>query len=129
MLVTVRDESPAGRALGTVTLEVPETIVVRDLIRARVREEVAKYNAAPNSAFRGLVTPEGASPDPDGSSRLAKTRRIDWEAQAKTALEAFTKNGFFVLVAGRQVADLDEVVDLSAASDVSFVRLVPLVGG
>jgi hypothetical protein len=44
-------------------------------------------------------------------------------------LEAFTKNGFFVLVAGRQVADLDEVVDLSAASDVSFVRLVPLVGG
>ncbi len=36
---------------------------------------------------------------------------------------------FFVLVGARQVEDLDEVVDLTAASDVAFVKLVQLVGG
>jgi hypothetical protein len=34
-----------------------------------------------------------------------------------------------VLVGDRQVEDVDEELSLDDASDVAFVRLVPLVGG
>jgi hypothetical protein len=39
------------------------------------------------------------------------------------------RNGFFVFVGDRQVDDLDEVLTLAGTDVVSFVRLVPLVGG
>ena len=39
------------------------------------------------------------------------------------------RNGFFLLVNGRQATELDEEIDLAGASDVAFVRLVPLRGG
>jgi hypothetical protein len=118
MLLRVRDESPAGRNLGEVAFEVPDAISLRDLIKVRVREEVAKHNAAPTGTFRGLVQPDGPS-----------KRRLDWEKQAEVALRAFSKGGFFVVVGNRQIDDLDAQLDLSEASDVAFVRLVPLVGG
>jgi hypothetical protein len=106
MLVIVRDETPGGRSLGEVTLEMPESITLRELIRMRVREEVARTNIEQGGG--------GA-------------RRVDWEQQADVVLHAFSKNGFVVLVGDRQVDDLNE--ELGAAAAVSFVRLVPLVGG
>ena len=45
------------------------------------------------------------------------------------ALEAFERNGFFVIVGGRQVESLDEELALGADTDVRFVKLTPLVGG
>jgi hypothetical protein len=45
------------------------------------------------------------------------------------ALVAFGSNGFLVLVGERQLTDLDERVDLTASTEVTFLRLVPLVGG
>lgn len=41
----------------------------------------------------------------------------------------FERNGFLVLVDGRQVSELDERIELRADSEVEFVKLVPLVGG
>ncbi len=61
--------------------------------------------------------------------RLPRTRRLDWEAQAATAIRAFERNGFFVFVGDRQVDDLDQELTLADSDVVSFVRLVPLVGG
>ncbi|MEU1894850.1 hypothetical protein [Streptomyces pristinaespiralis] len=45
------------------------------------------------------------------------------------ALADFAGNGFLVLVGDRQLTGLDERVDLTAATEVTFLRLVPLVGG
>jgi hypothetical protein len=129
--VTIRDESGAGRTAATITLDgVDSGITVRDLIRTRVREEVARYNAAPASTgvFRGLVIPDGAVPAP-GGFLMPKPRRVDWEKQADQALEAFRQNGFFVLVGNRQVTDPDETLELTADTDIRFIRLVQLVGG
>jgi hypothetical protein len=56
-------------------------------------------------------------------------RRIDWEQQADRALDAFGRNGFFILIDARQVTDLEEVLELTAESDIRFLRLVQLVGG
>jgi hypothetical protein len=72
--------------------------------------------------------PEGAQPTAEGF-QMPQPRRIDWQRQADRAIEAFERNGFFVLVEDRQVTSLDEELDLSADSDIRFVRLVQLIGG
>lgn len=60
---------------------------------------------------------------------MGQPRRIDWQQQADRAIQAFQRNGFFVLVDDRQVTELDEPLDLTTDSDIRFVRLVQLVGG
>lgn len=127
--VTIKDQSGAGRVDQSTTLEgISDRITLRDLIRTRVRDEVARYNAAPTSLFAGLVMPEGAQATRAGFVMPAR-RRIDWEQQADKAVEAFSHNGFFVLVDDRQVTELDDQLALSADSDIRFVRLVQLIGG
>jgi hypothetical protein len=126
--VTIRDDARPGRSEHELILEnIPSTITLRDLIRTRVREEVAKANAT-RGEFRTLVEPVDAEVTLNGF-RLPAGRTIDWRIQAAKAEEAFLRNGFFVLVDGRQVEDLDEELDLTADSEVRFVKLTPLVGG
>lgn len=124
-----RDETATGRELSRFDVsDQPEQLTVEEIIRLRVREEVARHNAAPQPRFSGLVQPQDAEVELNGY-RLARPRRLDWTTQADVAVSAFGRNGFLVFVGGRQVTALDEVVDLSAAHDVAFVKLVPLVGG
>ena len=127
--VTIRDGVRPGQSGGELVLEdIPATITLRDLIRTRVREEVAKANANSGAEFRTLVQPVDAEVTLNGY-RLPRGRTIDWREQADKAEEAFGRNGFFVLVDGRQVEELDEELALTADSDVRFVKLTPLVGG
>jgi hypothetical protein len=127
--VKIQDQSGAGRVGATTTLEgISHKITLRDLVRTRVREEVARYNAGPEPIFSGLVMPEGAQPTHEGF-RMPQPRRIDWQQQADRAIQAFQRNGFFVLVDDRQVTELDEPLDLTPDSDIRFIRLVQLVGG
>ncbi|WP_327634288.1 hypothetical protein OHB24_30425 [Kribbella sp. NBC_00482] len=105
--VKIIDVSGAGRVGTTTLLEgISSRITLRDLIVTRIRDEVARLNAAPD-----------------------RQRHLDWEPQADRAIEAFGRNGFFVLVDDRQVTELDEELELTADSDIRFVRLVQLVGG
>ena len=127
--LTVEDRTATGRPTGSITLpDLPERITLRDLIRLRVREEVARYNLKPIETFKGLVQPDGSTQTIDGF-RLPKPRRIDWERQADIAIDQFGRNGFFVLVDGKQVIDLDATLDLRGPMDVGFIRLTPLIGG
>ncbi len=126
--VVVRDETPAGRALGEQRLSFPDTATLRDVIRHRVREEVARYNLDRGATFFGLVQPTDTEATLNGY-RLRAPRSLDWERQADIAVEGFSKNAFFVLVGDRQVEDLDEELHLNETDDLAFVRLVPLVGG
>ncbi|PZG20696.1 hypothetical protein [Nonomuraea aridisoli] len=127
--VTFRDESATGKPLDEFTLPgLPERISARELVRLRVREEVARYNAAPAARFRGLVRPVDAEVELNGY-RMKAARRIDWERQADLAEAAFRRNGFLLLVGDRQIDDLSETIDLTVDPVVSFVKLVPLVGG
>lgn len=127
--VTIKDETGTGRVAASVTLDgVDERITLRDLVRTRVRDEVARYNARTTGVCTALVMPQGAEPGPDGLE-MAGARRVDWEQQADKAIEAFGRNGFFVLIGDRQVTDLDEVLALTADTDIRFIRLVQLAGG
>jgi len=129
MDVIVTDASATGRETARLILaDVPTPVSLRDLIRFRVREEVARYNANPVPRFNGLVQPTDAEATLNGYV-LKVPRKLDWEKQADAALAAFVRNGFVVFVSDRQVDDLDESLTLEEADVVSFVRLVALVGG
>jgi hypothetical protein len=126
--VMVTDANTTGGETARLLLQgVPLPVTLRDLIRFRVREEVARYNANPAPRFNGLALPSDAEAARNGN--VLRKRRLDWEAQAEAAIQAFERNGFFVFVGGRQVDDLDEELALADDHVVSFVRLVPLAGG
>jgi hypothetical protein len=137
MLLTIRDETAGGAVTNELTLDVlSETLTVRELLRGRVYQEVQDYNLRQRQArqgaaaeYRGLVTPTDAERTLNGAARLRKPREIDWKQQFERACDAFERNGFFLLIDDRQAESLDEPVTLRHDSKVSFVKLVPLVGG
>jgi len=117
--VLVRDETMAGRAIDEWILpDLPDEITARELLRLRVREEVARFYATAGAVFRGLT-----------DFTVRRGQRLDWAAQADAACQAFTRNGFVMIFGRHQVDDLDQLIDLRGDPTVAFVRLVPLVGG
>ncbi len=123
------DEILGGQRVRALTLEsLNERTTVREIIRARIWQEVQEHNAARRTtAFQGLVRPA------DHPESLNKTKDrfhpIDWEKQFAAAIRAFETNGFFLLIGDRQITDLDEEIDIEPETEVNFVKLVPLVGG
>ncbi len=127
--LTIHDETASGQKTNTFTLNcLTERITVRELIRARIYQEVQDYNQKQPQYFRGLVEPTDAERVLNGY-KLKARRKIDWQEQFQRALEAFERNGFFVLVGDKQSESLDQEFDVTVNTEVSFVKLVPLVGG
>src|SRR5262249_36415899 len=138
-------------------LELPtERITARDLIRCRIEADVALHNAAERARFdREIADQEAdreANRDPrnpwlvtpgelyrvlngphgvygPGVTARKRVTLIKSEPLIAVALEAFARSGFFMIFDGRQVVDLDAVLTVTQDSTVTFLRLVPLVGG
>jgi hypothetical protein len=129
MIITFKDETATGKILQELPIEVKaEILTVKDIIMARVQAEVESYNAKLPEYFNGLVQPTDAERVLNGY-RLRERRQIDAEKQSYIALKAFQENGFFILIDNRQVDDLEEQILLRQNSEISFVKLTPLVGG
>ena len=127
--LAIVDRAPAGGQPDTWALEIfEERLALRELIRRRVFQEVAEHNARRSGSFRGLVQPTEVERTLNGDRRRG-FRRVEPEEQYLRVLEAFGRNGFVVLVDDRQVEDLDAEVELRSGTEVTFLRLVPLVGG
>ncbi|BEL07568.1 hypothetical protein Q0Z83_057590 [Actinoplanes sichuanensis] len=124
----LRDETMAGREISSWVLPgLPDVVTARELLRERVREEVARFHAT-GGLFHGLVRPVAATETPQGF-RLPGSTHIDGEAQADAACAAFERNGFVMITGSRQIESLDELIDLRDGDSIAFIRLVPLVGG
>ena len=127
--LTVHDETASGRKTNTFTLDcLTERMTVCELIRTRIYQEVRDYNRKEPEYFRGLVEPTDAERVLNGYKLKAKLK-IHLEEQYQLALEAFKRNRFFVLVGDKQATGLDEEFEVKVETEVSFVKLVPLVGG
>jgi hypothetical protein len=127
LTLSVRDETTSGesRSAGIFQFDTA-TLTLREIIRLRVQQEVARFNQADYEVFQGLVQPEESERVLNG----VRTRPLlDWQAQFAKAITAFKGNGFLVLLDDRQIMDLDEMVRLTAESKLTFIKLVPLVGG
>lgn len=127
--VTFVDETTAGDRAPAWHLEIfEEQLALREVIRRRVFQEVAEHNATTPPVFRGLVQPSGTELTLNGY-RTKEPRRVDPEEQFTRAVEAFSRNGFVVLVGDRQVEEIDALIDLRMGVEITFLKLVPLVGG
>lgn len=125
----IKDETFGGKILNEISISLAsEHVTVKDIIAARVYQEVAEYNSKLPEIYNGLVKPETAEIALNGY-KMRKRVKVDAEKQVYTALDAFQNNGFFVLIDNRQAEDLDEEVLLTHDSTVSFIKLTPLVGG
>ena len=118
------DDDDEGFTLDVLT----ECITVRELMRARVYQEVRDYNLRQPEYFRGLVQPTDAERTLNGF-KVPQGRRIDPEKQFERAIESFYRNGFMILVNGLQVDELEEEIEIGPDTAVTFLKLVPLVGG
>ena len=114
---------------GAITLDVlTARITVWELIRTRVYEQVRDYNLRQPEYFRGLVQPTDAERTLNGF-RVRPGRRLDPDKQFEGAIGSFYRNGFLVLVDDRQVDELEEEIEVGEKTTVTFLKLVPLVGG
>lgn len=127
----IRDETTAslGKPEHTFTVHISgETIKVHELIRQRVYQEVEQFNSRQPAVFRMLVQPSDTERTLNGF-KFHKPRLVDPETQFEKAIEAFQGNGFIILVDDRQVESLETEIPLYPETSVTFLKLVPLVGG
>lgn len=127
--ITIKDETALGTIINETKLEFSTTSVsIAEIIKARVAAEVTAYNQKLPAVFKGLIQPTAAEKVLNGF-KLKKKKLIDAEKQMYIALDAFQKNGFFVLVDDMQADTLEQRVDICPTTTVSFIKLTPLVGG
>ncbi len=112
-----------------ITLNFPADFVTpREIIRERVFSEVENFNKKKPEIFSGFVQPTGAEKILNGF-RMRERKAIDPQEQYKKAVEAFERNGFIMLVDGLQIETLDERIEIEPDMEITFLKLVPLVGG
>jgi hypothetical protein len=129
MLITIKDETCAGKLLNEIVLEFQEQVVtVAEIISNRVQHEVENYNKKLPAYFNGLIEPLDAEKTLNGY-KLKKQKSIDAEKQVYVALDAFQRNGYFVLIDDVQSESLQQKVLLKEKTKISFIKLTPLVGG
>ncbi len=127
--MTITDATPSGERLHTFTLDhLAERMSVREILRARIWQEVQDYHQQPAEVFQGLVAPSNAERLLNGW-KMGAHRQVDWEAQFRSACTSFERNGFFILVGDHQAESLDEEFAVGVETEVQFVKLTPLVGG
>ncbi len=129
MNILIKDEQLNGTITNQFEIEIENlSISTQDLIEKRVTHEVETYNNRLPDYFNGLVEPKDAERTLNGF-KLKPKQIIDVEKQVYIALNEFQKNSFFILVDNQQLEELDQIVDLNNHSNISFIKLTPLVGG
>ena len=105
----MRDQSRAGHVLGGAHVTgLADEVPVRDILRTRIRAEVATYNADPQPVFRGLVQPADGVRHSDGF-RMQQPRALDAELLIAAAEEAAGLGLLRLQLDGRPVG-LDEII-------------------
>lgn len=128
-LLIIKDTTAGGKTLNQIPVTfTSELVTVKEIIEARVNAEVEAYNAKLPEYFQGLVQPEDAEKTLNGY-KLIERKKVDAEKQRLIALNAFTKNGFFILIDNIQGESLEQMVVITEKTDINFVKLTPLVGG
>lgn len=105
---------------------VSERTTLREVLKRRIDEEVAELNAG-REKIKPLVTPMEQERRLNGGKPVR--RIVDPGRQFSAAVEAFERRRIVIIVDRRQVLDLDQPIVVAADTKVTFLRLVPLVGG
>jgi hypothetical protein len=101
-----------------------EQSTLREVIRSRIYQEISEYNASKRTQFLNFSSPKPSCQYPSDA-----TSTLDWQVYYKHAITTFEQRSYIVLIDERQVSDLDRPIQLSAHSTITFLKLVPLIGG
>jgi hypothetical protein len=127
--------------IGSVVLTLPESAVtverlIREMVAAQIRQLRAERGLAADEIRRVLgrqyLLHDGTQ---STGESVAATRgsmpdgEIDGEVEAASALEGFGARVYALLVNGRHVENLDDVIVLGAANRVTLLRLMAFSGG
>lgn len=127
--VKMKDKLGASKVAGEIDVKFTKNKVsVRELIEARVLAEVERYNNKLPEYFMGLVQPTDAEKTINGY-KMKERKKVDPEKQVYIALDAFQKNAFFLLIDNYQPDHLDQEITITPHTEVTFLKLTPLVGG
>lgn len=127
--ISIKDKTFGGDITNEITVFLErELTTVKDIIEARVYAEVAMHNSKLPEYFRGLVQPTDAERTLNGY-KLKGVRKVDPEQQVFIALNAFQRNGFFVLIDNQQATALEQEVLVNPQTSISFIKITQLVGG
>jgi hypothetical protein len=127
--ITIIDTNIDGKIANEIVVEIENySVTIAEIIKARINQEAENYNGKLTGNFKGLVKPTNSEVVLNGY-RLKKHQIIDSEKQLYIALDAFQKNQFFILVDEKQADKLDERIKINKETKISFIKLVPLVGG
>lgn len=120
----VRDQNFGMQPSQTVAITIPsERISIREIIRSRVYQAVQDFNSNRKKSFQ----PSILELELNGPKGL---KGLKWQRQFDLAVEAFQRGRLLVLIDDRQAESLDEEVDvIHSKTLVTFLRLIPLVGG
>ena len=124
----------AGVEQQSLTFDLGDDAVLRDLISAVVRSEVAAFSQRQeeNSFLRVLTDRALAAGVEAGAVRsgdIEMSPDVDVDAAIATALLAFEDGVFQVYVDGEPVDSLDQPVLVHEGTQLMFLRLVALAGG
>ena len=87
--ITIVDETPSGERLNSFTLDdLTEEVTVREIIRARIYQEVQDYNRNLPEVFNGLVQPTDAEQTLNGY-KLQSGKKISWQSTQKVTAAVF----------------------------------------
>jgi|SRR5215469_11180026 len=127
LILSILDETTTGgcQKAGDFRFDAP-TATLREIIRQRVQQEVDRFNQTDREIFRGLVQPEVNERILNG---VRERPLLDPEKQFAKAIAAFNGNGFLVFIDDCQITNLDEAIQLTPQTKVTFLKLVPLIGG
>jgi hypothetical protein len=137
MFLDVNDEFLGGAMpVGRIGFARPK-ITVRELIHERVRLELereAERRRSRDNVAIPITAEEARLNLAERPSPLAAAIFEDGDApgtagKVRIAEQAFADGRYFVLLDDRQADDLDEVIDLAATSQATFLMLTPLKGG
>jgi hypothetical protein len=117
---------------------VSDRMTVQELIERRVDAEIAELEGKAASEISHhnslLVIPSFVETILNGrktygEARALKSHKIDRQAQIDVVTIAFRSNQLLMLVDNQQVTSLDQFVAFTENSSITFIKLVPLVGG
>jgi hypothetical protein len=127
--IHIKDETAGGDVYHQIPVSFSSELVsVKEIIRSRVYADVDAYNQRLPEYFQGLVQPGEAELVLNGY-RMKERRKVDPEKQYAIALDAFSQNGYFLLIDNIQAEDPEQLVVINADTEISFIKLTPLVGG
>lgn len=127
--VTIHDWTPGGVSQCFQMVVPKQLLTASKLIELRVRQDVAECNKHKYKRRSALIEITDAEDILNSQITKVNRQQIDSDALVAAAQKGFKLNSFVMLVGERQIVDLNEVIDVSSEPKITFIRLIPLIGG